>query len=481
MATWSITGLEFWGWAGVLLSALNIIIVTLLVPRILLQARDPRGALAWIFFVLLLPPMGLFGFWVVGPGRFRLRRRLRKRQRPGVTPQVQSRIVRGSAEPPPLNPRLLELCRVLSPPGPSGCNEVRFCNDGPATFDAWERAIDAARDHVHFEVYIFKRDPTGTRIRDALVRAQQRGVQVRLLLDDAGSRKAGKRFLRPLTDAGGEVARFLRVSMFSRQISINHRNHRKLIVVDGRVGFIGGYNVGDEYAGKAQPWRDSMVEVKGPFVHRMQEVFCRDWYQATGTETDDPELFPEPERCGEVWGQLVVSGPTDRYWSPIHMLLLSAINVAAERVWLETPYFVPDRPLELALVGAALRGVDVRICVPQEPDHKPFAWVARSFYSELLAAGVRIFELPKVMLHAKTMTVDGVFATVGSTNLDPRSFRLNFEANGFFYGQKFAAEVEAAMGVTQREAQEVQRGEFAKRSRFQRLLQAFARVFAPLL
>ena len=318
-------------------------------------------------------------------------------------------------------------------------------------------------------------------MRDALIRALGRGVRVRLLLDDVGSRAASPRFLAPLVAAGGEVARFLPLNLFSRQLSINHRNHRKILIVDGRVGFVGGYNVGDEYAGKGQPWRDSMVEVKGPLVHSMQEVFCRDWYQATGLETDDPGFFPEPERCGGVWGQLLTSGPGDRYWSPIYVLMVNAINDASERVWLETPYFVPDDTFLLALVGAALRGVDVRVVVPQSPDHSVVAWAARSYYSELLAAGVKIYELPEVMLHAKTMTIDGNFATVGSTNLDQRSFRLNFEVNGFFYGPQVAQEVEAAMKVTQGEAKRVEKGLFHKRRWLQRMLEAFARIFAPLL
>ncbi|MEZ6185430.1 MAG: cardiolipin synthase [Planctomycetota bacterium] len=481
MADFGVASLNAWGWAGVALTALNYLIVALLVPRILLQARDPRGALAWIFFVFLLPPMGLFGFWVLGPGRLRLRRRLKKRERPGLTPAAQSKIVRRAQEPPPLEPELLALSRRLGPPGPTAGNLVRYCNDGPRTFDTWEQAIDAAEHHVHWLVYTFKKDRTGERMRDALVRAAKRGVQVKLLVDDVGSRRAKKRFMQPLVDAGGQVARFLKLNLFSRQISINHRNHRKVLVIDGRVGFIGGYNVGDEYAGQGVPWRDAMVEVRGPLVHRMQEVISRDWYQATGEETDDQSLFPEPEAPGDVWGQILTSGPTDKHWSSIHLVLVAAIHNARTRVWLETPYFIPDRPLVQALIEAGLRGVDVRVVVPEVPDHKAIAYTARSFFPELLAAGVKVYELPKVMLHAKTLTVDGHYSSVGSTNLDPRSFRLNFEANGFFCSAELARSMEEAMRVTQQEAKRVLAAEFNRRPRWQRLLEAFARVFAPLL
>ncbi len=252
-------------------------------------------------------------------------------------------------------------------------------------------------------------------------------------------------------------------------------------MVDGEIGFTGGMNVGDVYAGLGEPWRDLHARICGPVVHSLQEVFCQDWYHATAEDLVNPAYFPPIKGGGNVWAQLLASGPADERWRAIHTLLFAAINLAQQRVWIETPYFVPDSPIVIALQTAALRGVDVRLLLPAHSDNILVLHAGRSFLDQLLAAGVRVFEVQDAMPHAKTVTIDGNFSTLGSANMDQRSFRLNFEANLFFYGEQVAAELERDFLSSCAVASEVTAENRQQLSQYQRLAEGIGRVLAPLL
>lgn len=479
------TSLDFW--IGTAIIMLDLGIVLLLVPKILLQQRESGATLAWILLIVLLPFLGLLAFWILGTTRLNLRRRRRRRSESRLAPQLHpltSEITveaRQGADTPPVRPELLALARRLDASGPLSGNRVTLYRDGDHCFDAIIAAMEAARHHLHLLYYTWKPDRTGTRLRDALIRAVRRGVEVRVLVDDVGSRTTRPAFFAPLLAVGGRVERFLPVNIFSRQLALNFRNHRKVVVVDGSAAFTGGMNVGDEYAGLATPWRDAHVEVGGPAVVQLQEIFAQDWYHAAGEDLAMPDYFPQVDPLGEAWVQFLASGPADLRWRSIHTLLFSALNLARERIWIETPYFVPDQAMLMSLQTAALRGVDVRLVLPGNSDHPLVLHAGRSFYTELLEAGVRIFELPQHMLHAKTTTVDGCFSTVGSANLDRRSFRLNFEANAFFYGPIMANALEVSFQAIQAEATPVTLPELRRRPYRTRLLAATARTLAPLL
>ncbi len=466
---------------GVLITALDVAIVAMLIPRIISQRRESGATLAWVFFVVLVPFLGLVAFWILGTTRLRLRRRVRRRVEATVSGKLEVlHLPLMPPSDPPVRPALRTLVRRLDAAGPVDGNEVELYREGEAKFAALEAAIDRAERHVHATYYIWAADGTGRRVLERLVAARRRGVEVRLLLDDVGTR-AGPRFFRPLVDAGGQVARFLPVSLFARRMPLNNRNHRKLVVVDGRVGFTGGMNVGDEYLGRRGAWRDAHVRLEGPAVVRLQEVFAQDWFHATHEDLVRPDYFPAPTPLGDTWAQILSSGPDDPRWTAIGTLLFAAITSAQRNVWLETPYFVPDQATLAALVSAALRGVDVRLLLPGESDHPLVLYAGRSFYPELLAAGVAIYELPRGFLHAKTATIDGELSTVGSANLDRRSFRLNFETNAFFFGPSMAERLEASFLAVQRDAVAVDAQRFARRSTRQRFGEAAARVLAPLL
>jgi len=252
-------------------------------------------------------------------------------------------------------------------------------------------------------------------------------------------------------------------------------------VIDGQTGYTGGMNVGDEYAGFDETWLDLQVRVRGPVVHEMQIVFCLDWYFTTEEDLCDPNYFPAIQPAGKEWAQLLSSGPADGSWRAIHTLIFAAINLAEKQIWIGTPYFVPDAPVLMALSTAALRGVDVRLLLPGRSDHALVLYAGRSFQDELLEAGVRIFELDDIFLHAKTMAVDGEFSTVGSANMDQRSFCLNFESNIFFYTRGVTHRLESDFLSLCGKAREVTRADRACVPYWQRLLEGFARILAPLL
>ena len=455
----------------------------MLIPTVLLQRRETGATLAWIMTILLVPFLGLLAFWLFGTTRLHLRRRKRRRIESRLAPQMQrlqtasddSRTTQAAP------PSLMRLAEKLDATGPQGGNDVLLLRQGSAVFDSLEAAIDQAQHHIHLVYYIWEPDRTGVRVRDALARAALRGVQVRLLLDDVGSRRTRRAFFTSLVQAGGCLARFLPVNPLNRQLALNNRNHRKIVVIDGALGFIGGMNIGDLYAGLGSPWLDLHARLRGPAVHSLQEVFCQDWYHATGEDLVSAEYFPPAADSGQVCAHLLSSGPADGRWRAIHTFLFAAINLARERVWIETPYFVPDPPIRMALQTAALRGVDVRLLLPGRSDHPLVLYAGRSFLDELLAAGVRVFELSHAMTHAKTMTIDGYLSTLGSANMDQRSFRLNFEANVFLFAASVASQMEANFLSFCAQAEEITLENRQKISRARQLAESLCRVLAPLL
>ena len=470
-----------WFNAGWLL--LDLAIIAVLLPTVILQRRESGATLAWILAIVLVPFLGLLAFWLFGTTRLHLRRRKRRRIEVRLAPMLHKLQAQSSTKLPvaDLPPSLLQLAEKLDEAGPQPGNEVALLRQGLVAFDALEAAFDGARHHIHLFYYIWEPDRTGVRLRAALTRAARRGVEVRLLLDDVGSRSARRGFFQELVAAGGRVERFLPVNPLSRQLALNNRNHRKIVVVDGETGFTGGMNVGDVYAGLGEPWRDLHARIRGPIIYSLQEVFCQDWYHATGDDLVSAAYFPQIPDVGNVWAQFLASGPADDRWRAIHTLLFAAINLARVRVWIETPYFVPDPPILMALQTAALRGVDVRLLLPGRSDHPLVLHAGRSFLDELLDAGVRVFELQDVMPHAKTVTVDGVFSTLGSANMDQRSFRLNFEANIFFYGAEVASELELGFLSLCAGASEVTAVKRQGITQRQRLIEGVGRVLAPLL
>ncbi len=470
-AFWAIPHIRAWltaGWAVYLLW---------LGGWIVLQKREPAATLSWLVSLAALPYIGFAVYYFLGPQKI-VRHRARRRRHHARLP----RSAEGAGDE---RLELRTLAHATTGLAPSTAREVRLLVDGGHKYPALLDAIAQARDHVHLEYYIYNPDRTGKALLEALVERARAGVTVRLLVDAMGSKLATRRFFAPLVEAGGELAWFhpTRLWLPWRRPWLNLRTHRKIVVIDGRIGFVGGINITEEEDERLRDdaYRDLHLRVEGDIVRSLQEVFVEDWAYATERTDfvgDVVRAMPAPQ-AGAIHAQLLISGP-DSPWEAIHRMYVGAIHAATRRVWLTTPYFVPGEAAMMALTSAALGGLDVRLLVPRMSDSRLVTYCVRSYYDDLLAAGVKIYEYGPRMLHSKALLVDDRLAIIGSANFDHRSFRLNFESSLLFDDADIAGEL----------AQLVER-EFASAPRVRadrprplltaRLPEALARLMAPLL
>lgn len=443
---------------------------------IALQKREPIATLSWILSLAALPVVGLLIYHFLGPQRIRRQQLRRARARAGLDGSL------------PAGLRASEDCATVARLGQaatgfaaSTATRAELLVGGEQTYTQLLEAIAGARHHLHVEYYIVEPDHTGLAFRDALVERARAGVRVRLLMDAIGSARIGKAFLAPLREAGAEVAFFHPAHLrFVTRPRVNLRNHRKVVVVDGELGFTGGINLCDDQDARycRAAFHDLHLRLEGEVVHWLQLAFLEDWHYATGVALRDAQLWPSLAN-GKLLAQVLTSGP-DSPVEAIHRVKVEAIHQADRRVWLVTPYFVPGEAARMALTSAALRGLDVRVIVPARSDSRIVSACARSYYDELLAAGVRVFEYQPSMLHSKALLVDEDTCVVGSANFDHRSFRLNFELSVLLHDVAFAARLEAEMQDTLSHCREV-RADRARPALPTRLGEAFARLLSPLL
>ncbi len=461
---------------------------------LLAERRQPSATLAWIFAIIFLPVLGLVLYMLFGATRIKriARRSAKAAQRLQQVLDSHDVQLRLAGHGKPLDPRTESFLRlgkrVSSTPASHG-NHSEILVNAAATYRAMIAAIESAQDHIHLQFYIIRPDDTGIALQDRLVRRAQAGVQVRVMYDGVGSLHLPHRFWDPLRQAGGKVAVFNPVirafRIFRKRDRIDFRNHRKILVVDGQVGFTGGINIGREYLGldpEMGRWRDTHVRIHGPAVLGLQKAFCEDWLTTSEELLDDPRYFPDipaPEDGNDII-QIVDSGP-DRSWSPISHFFSHGIALAQKRVWITSPYFIPAPSIEQALLCAALRGVDVRLLLPAHPDHLLVSLAAKTYHTMLLEAGVRIFEYERGFVHAKTMVLDDWVGTVGSANMDMRSFNLNFEINAFIFGAEFVSQLAGQFTHDLGHAREVARKPDTLANYPKRLLCAAARLLSPLL
>jgi len=338
-------------------------------------------------------------------------------------------------------------------------NKVDLLVDGPTTYNAMSAAIEAAKDHINMETFIIENDEIGQHFVNLLTSRQRSGVQVNLIYDSVGSMYTPKELFTPLIESGGNVLEFNPINPLNARKSwqVSQRDHRKLLIIDGEVAFVGGINISSVYSsgsrssgtfGKSksgegkQPWRDTHLRMTGPVVSEFQKLFIATWTQQKGAPLAAKNYSPEISSKGNEVVRAIGSSPEEPY-SQIYATLLSAINSAETQVFLTNAYFVPDPQLLTALKEAVQRGVDVRLLLPGKTDSVMVFYASRSYYDELLSAGVKIYERQDALLHAKTALIDGVWSTIGSTNLDWRSFVNNQEINAVMLGQEFGAQMQA--------------------------------------
>lgn len=363
----------------------------------------------------------------------------------------------------------------------SGGNSVSLLIDGPDTFDAILDAIDSAQDYVLVQFYVIRDDRIGHALCETLRAASQRGVRVLLLYDDIGSIALSADYKRALSEAGVQVKEFSGGRVWLGRFRLNFRNHRKIVVVDGETGFVGGLNVGDEYLGRDESigdWRDTHLKLTGPAVAGLQYIFCRDWYFAT-REFPDLHWTPASEDDG-VNALIVGSGPNSEFEN-CGLLFAHLIASAEKRLWLASPYFVPDGRILAALQLAALRGVDVRIMVPRRSDNPMFKYVPFAFFPEVLMAGARIFFYEDDFMHQKVILVDDDYGVVGTANLDNRSFYLNFETMCVIHDSKFCGELHSMLERDLESCTELSSEDATARTLAERLATNVTGLFAPVL
>lgn len=473
---------DYWPHVAAVVSALNIVLIAVFLPWVLLSKKDATATVAWCLLVLFLPLLGALLFWGFGYNYLLHRVRHQRGERAGHRKhpsQPDGPLFQGDSGEHDLG-ELAE--RVNAYPMRPG-NALTVYHETAHAYDALFGAIAAAQRYIHLEYFIIRSDATGNRLLDLLAQKAKEGVQVRLLFDAMGSLHLKGSSLRPLLGAGGRVASFLPLNPFHSFIRINLRNHRKITVVDGRIGFTGGMNIGDDYLGMNPVlgyWRDSFVRLEGPAVADLQGVFSEDWEFARGETLDEEKYAPPPPDAGAACVQIAVSGP-DQDVNTIREIFFLAIVSARRRLWISSPYLVPDNGLFDALRAARHRGVDVRILTLLRPDHYISYYAGLYYAADLLNYGVKIYLYRKGMMHAKMMMVDGRWGMVGSANLDNRSLHLNFEISCILHDAERVSQLEAAYQHDLDDAIPLDQERLAGRSMASRILENACRLFTPAL
>lgn len=447
--------------------------------RILSIARTPQGSAGWVVVLIAAPYIGVPAYLFLGhhkiPGYLSARRASER-----VVTRLQTFAARHAPlDAPKVNPKPFEEIAALSV---ARGNDMSLLIDGEATFDAIFLAIDRSEHYVLVQFFIIHDDGLGRALQARLIAAAERGVTVWFMVDAVGSRKLGADYLDALSNAGVRLVDRRRSRGPKRRFQLNFRNHRKTVIVDGRVGFTGGHNVGDEYMGRDPgfgPWRDTHVELRGPIVAQLQLIFAEDWHWRTREVIIDHLYWENGHQERDMTGLIVATGPGDDMETGT-MFFFAAIAAARHRVWIASPYCVPDTEILTALKHAALRGVQVRLLLPDDADHR-IPWLAAfAYFDELRAAGVEIWRYKEGFMHQKVVLVDETLAAIGTSNLDNRSFRLNFEAMAVLFDSRAGKETASMLEADFVRATKLDRN-LTEQKTWIRLGAPIARLFAPLL
>lgn len=451
----------------------------------LLHKRDPRAALLWVCFSLLFPFVGPLAYWLLGINR--ISRRAIKWQKAGRKPGFQTLYpMQGSCSqllPDQFDPLKNLEClteRVVQTRNHPG-NLITPLFNGEEAYPSMLGAIDAAAHSIHLSSYIFDGDHIGSRFTESLKKAAARGVTVRVIVDALGERYSKVTARESLRGSLVDLRHYLPLY---KGPFINLRNHRKLLIVDGRLAFTGGMNIRNNHCiSKVEPGKgasDVHFRVAGPAVADLQRVFLEDWYFVAGEKFKEAAYFPPLPPVGDSYSRVIADGP-DRAFRRLEWVVMGAISSARSRVWIMTPYFIPDRPMMTALVLAALRGVDVTLVLPTVNNLPFVAWASRASYWELIKNGVKLMEQPAPFAHTKLLLVDDAWSLLGSANLDTRSFRLNFELNLAVYDHKFVSSLTAHFNEVMSKSRMVTLEEMDNRKLLVKLRDATARLFTPYL
>lgn len=460
------------------------IIVIITMVRVLMDNRQPAKTMAWMLVLMFIPFLGIILYIFFGQNT-RKERKIWQQSLDQLTKRSMLEFVEQKDFNIPEEYRTISnLFMNQNLALPFKNNEVEIYTSGYDFFPSLLMEIGKAEHHIHIDTFIISDDPLGRIIADALIDKAKQGVEVRLIYDDVGSWRTPNSFFTRMRNEGIEVYAFMSVRFPAFTSRVNYRNHRKICVIDGEVGFIGGMNIARRYVQgtSKQSWRDTHVKLTGAAVYGLQRAFLVDWYFVSKVLITERSYYPEiiiGQNNSLV--QVVTSSPTS-LWPEIEQGYVRILTNAKHYVYMETPYFLPTDPILFAMRVAALSGVDVRLMIPYETDTKVVEWASRSYVIEASKAGVKILLYRKGFNHSKLLVSDDAMATIGSTNVDFRSFENDFEANAFFYDKKIALQVKEVFLADQKDSidlDDVRR--FIKKPFLQRLWESFVRLLSPLL
>jgi cardiolipin synthase len=458
---------------------------------VILENRDPVKTISWGLFIILIPVIGIIGYLIFGQNYRKEKifsrkelvdlERISSLSRDQVNELPHQKFLKNKKinEKRNIMTLLLNNSKALL----TQYNKVNILINGEETFDSIINALNIAKDHIHMEFYRWESDNIGNRIKDVLVKKAREGVKIRIIYDDVGSWKISKMYLKELKKEGIKTYAFMPVRFPYLTSKANFRNHRKIIVVDGKIGFVGGFNIADKYIHgdpKVGFWRDSHLRLEGESVHSLQMIFLVDWYFISRIIIGHQlRYFPNHKVNEECLIQITSSGP-DSDWSSIMQAYFAAISTAKENIFISTPYFSPNPSILTALKTASLSGVDVRIILPARSDSTIAYWNSISYIGEMLDAGIRVYLYEKGFNHTKIIMVDGVFSSIGSANVDYRSFDLNFEVNALIYNEIHTISLENDFRRDLENSHLILPGEWKKRPLKQKVSASLARILGPL-
>lgn len=477
-------------WA-IIIRAIILIFIAFPLVVIFFENRNPIKSIAWIMVLILLPIVGIILYLYFGRNYRKEKIFTKKEIADAESSQLLvdpfgidiEEVIKNGSEKVKSKLKLMKLLLNNSRARLTIGNLVKVLNNGKETFDSIFIELDRAKHHIHLEYYIIEDDEIGNRVKEKLIEKANQGVKIRLIYDDVGSWSLSDDYLNDLRDVGVETYSFMRVRTYRFANKINYRNHRKILVVDGKVGFVGGVNIADRYLkgrdGKGF-WRDTHLRIEGDAVKNLQIIFLMDWYFMSNKIINDKIYFPDHKVDEKHLIQITTSGP-DSDWANIMQTFFSAIATASEYVYISTPYFLPNESILTALRTAALSGVEVKIILPEKNDSWLTNYSSLSYIRDLLEAGVEVHLYTKGFTHSKLLMVDDVFATVGTTNMDIRSFDQNFEVNALIYDEGITAEIKSAFIEDLSNSERINLEKFQNRPLKQKFLESLARLFSPLL
>ena len=467
-----------------ILMVLYFLTVLAVIVVVLSENRNPVKSMAWVLVLVLLPVLGLIIYLVFGRSLKGMSlisrsdlRELRRMNDFSYPTQVSDDLTDESRQ-------IISLVNKLVGPHLFVGNHIEVFTNGVDKFESLKRDIASATDHIHVQYFIIENDSVGSELMNLLMEKAREGVQVRVLYDYVGSFYMSPRLLKQMRNAGIEIHPFLELSLTQFAFRVNWRNHRKIVVIDGQVGYVGGMNVADRYVTGDKhwsAWRDTHLRLTGEAVTALQYSFAIDWNFTTRKLLTSPTLrYTGPSMQDNLIMQMMGSGPTNR-WNNISFVFFKAITQAKHRVFVQTPYFLPSDALLKALESAALSGVDVRLMIPRKLDSEMLRLATGSYIKECLLSGIKVYLYEPTVMHAKVVIVDDEFVTTGSTNFDFRSFEHNFESNVLVYNKEFNEKMRGIFEADMEQCTRLSMGKWKQRPLLQKALESVVRLISPIL